>query len=107
MTSSSSSTIQMAICLYFLRPGCNPSVPRGVRCCGLLLSHHLRQRFLGANVMRLSKLQFLLSRHVTGDGHKAVEAARIVAAVLVLGAAIGGAWRQHFPMLAPEQDLAA
>ena len=54
----------------------------------LFLLEQFGQRLLRADVMHFHPSQLLLCLHAGGDCHETVEAARVEAAVVVLGAAI-------------------
>lgn len=63
-------------------------IPGRARFYGFFLRQQFGQCLLRANVMRLHPIQLLLGLNAGGDGHQAVKATRIVAAVVVLGAVV-------------------
>lgn len=76
------------------------SVPRRVRCSGSFLCQQLRKHFFGAEMARFALIQLRFRLHARRDGHKTVEAAGVVTAVLVLCAAIHGVRRKYSMILA-------
>lgn len=74
-------------------------VPHRLRCGSPLLRQQLRQHFFRAKVVRLAQFELFFRLHARGDGQKAIEAARVEAAVFVLCAAIHGFSRKYLTIL--------
>ncbi len=64
-----------------------------VRCCRSLPRQQLRQHFFRAQVVRLALVQLFFRLHARGDGHKAIQAARVVSCHFRF--AYGYTWRSE------------